>query len=145
MDEGSIQAYIARFSKVAASERKKFGIPASIILGNALLHSLAGTAEIAEAGANNHFALRCTPDWQGPQRTYAGQCYRQYENAWTSFRDHSFYITTGSFSHLRQLSDTDYKGWADALEKAGFSQEKDLGRQLVKAIQVYGLEKLDRR
>ena len=108
-------------------------------------HSRAGTADMAGPGANNHFAIPCTPDWQGPQQTYSGQCYRQYENAWTSFRDHSFYITTGPFAHLRQLSDSDYKGWAAALEKAGFSKEKNLGRQLVKVVETYGLQELGKR
>ena len=143
--EAKIRAYIQRFARVAAGEQNKFGIPASIVIANALLHSRAGTADMAGPGANNHFAIPCTPDWQGPQQTYSGQCYRQYENAWTSFRDHSFYITTGSFAHLRQLSDSDYKGWAAALEKAGFSKEKSLGRQLVKVVETYGLQELGKR
>ncbi|MCB0580888.1 MAG: glucosaminidase domain-containing protein [Phaeodactylibacter sp.] len=145
VDEGTIRAYIGRFARVAAGEQKKFGIPASIILANALLHSLAGTAEMAAPGVNNHFAIPCTPDWRGPQRTFSGQCYRQYENAWTSFRDHSFYITTGPFAPLRQLPDTDYKGWAGALEKAGFSGEKNLARQLVGVIETYGLQEAGER
>ena len=145
VDDEKIRAYIQRFDRVAVSEKKKFGIPASITIGNALLHSLAGTSDLADAGANNHFALRCSPNWQGAQRTYEAQCYRVYENAWTSFRDHSFFITTGSFAPLRQLSDTDYKGWAEALEKRNFSQEKNLARQLVRVIEMYGLQELDRR
>ncbi|MCB9286433.1 MAG: glucosaminidase domain-containing protein [Lewinellaceae bacterium] len=145
VDEGTIRAYIQRFARVAASEQKKFGIPASIIIANALLHSLAGTSEMSEPGANNHFAIPCTHDWQGPQRTFGGKCYRQYENAWTSFRDHSFYITTGAFAPLRQLSDTDYKGWAEALEKAGFSPQKNLARQLIRVIEKYRLAEMDKR
>lgn len=141
--DGVIRAYIQRFGKVAVNEQRKFGIPASIILSNALLHSLAGTTGLAEGSANNHFALPCTPDWQGPRQTFDGHCYRQYDNAWTSFRDHSFYVTTGAFSHLRSLSDTDCRGWADALEKGGFSQEKGLARQLAKVIEDYGLQELD--
>lgn len=145
VDEGKVRAYIQRFGRVAVSEQKKFGIPASITIGNALLHSLAGTTEMAGAAANNHFGLLCSSNWQGAQHTYEGQCYRVYENAWTSFRDHSFFITTGSFAPLRQLSDTDYKGWAEALEKRNFSQEKNLARQLVRVIEMYGLQELDRR
>lgn len=145
VDEARIRAYIERFGRVAVSEQEKFGIPASIVIANALLHSLAGTTELAGVGANNHFAIPCTHDWQGPQHTYSGQCYRKYENAWTSFRDHSFYITTGSYAHLRQLSATDYNGWAEALEKAGFSREKGLARQLLKVIERYGLEELGRQ
>lgn len=145
VEEGRVRSYIQRFGRVAVSERKKFGIPSSIVLGNALLHSLAGAREMAGEGVNNHFALPCTPDWQGGQYTAGGQCYRQYENAWTSFRDHSFYVTTGAFAQLRSLPETDYRGWAGALEKAGFSREKGLARQLVKVIEDYGLQEWDER
>lgn len=143
LDQDVVQAYIQRFSKVAIAERKKFGIPASIILANALLHSQAGTGNMAREG-NNHFALPCTPDWQGPTGSVSGLCYRQYENAWTSFRDHSLYITTGPFAHLRELGNNDYKGWAKALENGAFSQEKSLGRQLIRVVEDYGLAQWDR-
>jgi len=135
-----IQKYIERFDRVAISEQEKFGIPAAITLANALLHSRAGTADWAEKGINNHFALPCTPDWNGPKAKYENQCMRQYENAWTSFRDHSLYLTTGPFAHLTQLPANDAKGWAEAMEKAGFSSEPDLADQLMEVIRRYGLE-----
>ncbi|MCB9299472.1 MAG: glucosaminidase domain-containing protein [Lewinellaceae bacterium] len=142
VDKEIVQGYIKRFGKVAVAERKKFGIPASIILANALLHSQAGTREMARNG-NNQFALSCTPDWQGPSISVDGRCYRQYENAWTSFRDHSLYLTTGTFAHLQQLPNDDYKAWANALEKAVFSPEKNLARQLIRVIENYGLAQWD--
>jgi flagellum-specific peptidoglycan hydrolase FlgJ len=144
VDESVVQAYIQRFGRVAAAERKKFGIPAAIILANALLHSQAGHKAAAGPGANNHFALPCTPDWQGGSGQHEGRCYRYYENAWTSFRDHSLYLTTGRYAHFKQLSDQDYKAWARALEKEAFSTEKNLARQLVQTIEKYQLSAWDR-
>ncbi len=142
MDEAVIAAYFKRFARVAVSESNKFGIPASIILANALLLSQSGAGTLATA-QHNHFALPCTPDWEGPQAEHQGFCYRSYENAWTSFRDHSFYITTGAYGHLRKLPATNYKSWAKALEKAGFAKEKDLAKQLIQLIERYDLHKLD--
>lgn len=138
----TINAYIKRFAHVAISERKKFGIPASIIIANGMVNSFAGKRDLAQIG-NNHFALLCTEDWQGDKGTYAGKCYRHYENAWTSFRDHSFFLTTGANEGLKELGKTDYKTWAKAIGKLGYSEEKNLAKQLIKIIEEYGLDELD--
>ncbi|MCP3931584.1 MAG: hypothetical protein GY705_21065 [Bacteroidetes bacterium] len=140
--EDTKQAFIKRFSHVAVNERKKFGIPSSIILANALHQSFAGQREIAVKG-NNFFALPCTSDWQGESGTYQGSCYRHYENAWMSFRDHSLYLTSGKYSSLRQLPADDYKAWAKALAKNGFSDDRKLASKLVKIIEQYQLYALD--
>lgn len=139
MGKARIQHYIERFDKVAQSEERKFGVPAEITLANALLHSQAGTATWAERERNNHFLLPCTDDWKGKQKSYDGRCLRQYENAWTSFRDHSFYITTGTYGDLKTLSTNDIRAWAAALEDKGFSDEPELGRQLLEVIRLYDL------
>ncbi|MEQ8703934.1 MAG: glucosaminidase domain-containing protein [Phaeodactylibacter sp.] len=137
--KAQVQEYIDRFDQVAKSEERKFGIPAAIIMANALLHSQAGTAPWAEKGRNNHFLLPCTEDWKGRQKSYDSRCLRQYENAWTSFRDHSFFITTGPYSDLKTLQADDIRGWATALEAKGFSEEPALAQQLLEVIRLYGL------
>lgn len=139
-----VKAYIERFSRVAVMEQEKFGIPASIVVGNALLRSRAGKSEMAAEG-NNHFALKCTGDWQGESGKYDSQCFRHYENAWTSFRDHSLFLTTGEMGRrLGGLSGKSFKEWARALERANFSDEKEYGKQLIRVIREYQLDRFDR-
>lgn len=142
LDDAVVQSYLKRFARVAVSESEKFGIPASVILANAVLQSHAGKRDIAAAG-NNHFALACTSDWQGATEDFDGNCYRKYDNAWTSFRDNSYYMTTGRLSNLKSLKNADYKKWAKALEKADYSNEADLADQLISIIEKYELTKLD--
>ena len=142
IDEKVIESYLKRFAQVAISERKKYGVPSSIILANALYHGFAGKRDMAQQG-NNHFAIKCEGDWQGESGTYHEDCYRHYENAWTSFRDHSLYVTSGKFAHLRQLESTDYKSWARELEKADFSEFPKLEKNLIEIIEKYGLHQLD--
>lgn len=142
VDKGQVEAYIKRFDRVAGSEEKKFGIPAAVTLGNALLNSQAGTAAWAKKERNNHFLLPCTDDWKGATKSYDGRCLRQYDNAWTSFRDHSFFITTGPYTELRQLPKSDLQAWAKALESQGFSQEKDYAQQLLSVIKAYRLDEI---
>ncbi|MEM9821964.1 MAG: glucosaminidase domain-containing protein [Bacteroidota bacterium] len=143
IDELTIEGYIKRFAHVAISERKKFGIPASIILANALFHSFAGQGEMVLNG-NNHFAIPCGQGWNGGRGKYQGACYRHYENAWLSFRDHSLYITEGkAFKHLNQYGRKDYRSWARGLSRAGYSDRRDLEENLLSLIDKYNLSDFD--
>ena len=132
VSEETQMAYLKRFAHVAVSERKKYGIPSSIILANALLHSYAGNSKSANS-ANNHFDLEEN-----------GQL-AQFENAWSGFRAHSQYITTGEFSDLRKLSKTDYKSWAKGLEDLGYNQEENLAQNLLTLIDKIQLYELDEK
>jgi len=140
--EEVIQEFLKRFARVAVDERKKYGIPSSVILANALLHSQAGKRDMSLQG-HNYFALPCTADWKGEKGTYQGSCYRHYSSAWMSFRDHSLFLTTGKNSDLPALGTTDYQAWAETLEKRNFSEQKDLAAQLILLIERYELATLD--
>jgi flagellum-specific peptidoglycan hydrolase FlgJ len=144
LDEATKRAYLKRFAQVAVSERRKYGVPASLILANALRQSFAGQ-RVTTAKLNNHFGLPCTFDWSGASATVGGDCYRQYENAWVSFRDHSVFVTSGKFSELRRLSNTDYKAWANGLQRLGYPSANDnLANELLGIIEQYDLQVLDK-
>jgi flagellum-specific peptidoglycan hydrolase FlgJ len=144
MDEATQWAYLKRFKDVAIGERKKYGIPSSIIVANALRQSFAGKRELT-VKSNNHFAIPCTLDWSGTGDNYGKTCYRRYENAWLSFRDHSIFVTSGKFSKLRSLGETNYKAWAESLQTLGYpSGGENLAEELIKIIETYGLDKLDK-
>ena len=144
IEESIKHDYLKRFAKVVIEERRKFGIPSSVLLGSALLHSQAGERAIATT-ANNHFAIRCSSDWAGPISKQSDVCYRKYENAWMSFRDNSLYLSSGKFASLQSLGNKDYKAWAHKLETFGYSEFDNFAAQLIELIQLYGLDDLDRR
>lgn len=145
VDEKIKHDYMKRFARVVINERRKYGIPSSIILACGLLQSHAGQRDIAQKG-NNHFGLNCTLGWEGASGSYRGTCYRHYENAWTSFRDHSAYLTSGKFAQLTTLESTDYKSWARGLEELGYGNGMDnLEKHLITIIEEYGLQDLDKR
>ena len=133
---------LERFAKVAISEQQKYGVPASITLASALLHSHGGTRDMAAAG-NNYFALACEAN-TSDYGTYQGDCYRHFTNAWSSFRAHSEYITSGRFVDMRNLAATDYKAWAIGLERIGYGREPELASALVGIIERFRLQELDR-
>ena len=72
-----------------------------------------------------------------------GNCYRKYESAWMSFRDNSLLLTTGEYASLRSLGSTDYKAWANQLDKMGYSPLDNFAAQLIHIIEHYGLSALD--
>ena len=141
-DEAKIAAFVRRFSNVAQAEQEKFGIPASITLANAMLHGRVGLAPAAR-DHQNFFGLRCDADWHGASARVAGTCVRAYENAWTSFRDHSLYITSGRFQPMTQFAETDYRRWAAGLEELGYAGTDDLAEQLLRTIDRYQLFRFD--
>lgn len=145
LDDKLKHDYLKRFARVVINERHKFGIPSSIILACGLMNSQAGQRDIAKGG-NNHFGLKCSVGWAGESGSYQGECYRHYENAWTSFRDHSTYLTSGKFAQLTTLESTDYQSWASGLEQLGYGNNMDdLAKNLVSIIEEYGLAELDKR
>ena len=137
-----VKAFIKRFAHVAENEQIKFKIPASITLANALLQSQAGQHPVAKNN-NNNFGLMCTEDWIGPTVEWEGKCFRDYENAWTSFRDHSLFLTTGPHASLQQIGEENYKGWAKALEKINFAGQKKIANQIIHTIEKYQLYRFD--
>lgn len=143
VDEATKRAYLKRFARVAVAERDKYDIPASIILASAMFHSYAGTRDMAGKEGNNHFAIPCTDDWLDSRGYYQGECYRHFENAWTSFRSHSLYITSGKYAGMNKLGKKDYPTWAKELERKGYSDFNELADNLVKIIKEYNLHELD--
>lgn len=142
VEESTILAFIKRFAHVAENEQIKFKIPASITLANALLLSQAGQHPIAQSN-NNNFSLQCTKDWIGRTVEWQGQCFRDYENAWTSFRDHSLFLTTGPNGVLQEIGEENYKGWAKALEEINFAGQRNLADQIIRTIEKYKLYRFD--
>ena len=139
--------YIETYKDIAQSNMKKYGIPASIILGQAILESGAGTAILSEQ-ANNHFGIKCHKDWLGESVKYdddaIAECFRKYFNASDSFRDHALFLTAGSrYSSLFKLEKTDYKAWAKGLKAAGYATDAQYPTKLIGIIERFQLYKYD--
>ncbi|MGH1337805.1 MAG: glucosaminidase domain-containing protein [Aureispira sp.] len=121
------EQYITRFIDVAQGEMKKFGVPASVILGLSIIESNYGTTPLAQSG-HNYFALTCAnnPLAEGivERAVYEQTCYVHYENAWTSFRANSLRLNQTAFDGLK--AGKDYHAWAMALEAEGMVESASL-------------------
>ena len=126
LDEQKALAYIKRFSKVAASEMEKFGIPASVKMAQALLESAAGEHPRARQ-ANNHFGAPLD-----------GQ---HFNSAWENWRSHSLLLQR-EYPSLFQAG-SNYKKWARALEQSSYNQNSHYADTLVEIIEKFQLYNLD--
>jgi LysM repeat protein len=141
------EEYIAEWKDVAVKKMKEHGIPASITLAQGLLESGNGNSKLAREG-NNHFGIKCTPDWTGG-RTYhdddkKDDCFRKYKNAEQSYEDHAKFLQRNRYAFLFELKPTDYKGWAKGLKQAGYATDPAYPQKLISLIERYHLDDLDK-
>ncbi len=140
--------YVERFSKIARTEKKMYGIPASITLAQGLLESDAGGSRLS-VESNNHFGIKCRSKCRGCTcRNYTDDSrydmFRVFNSAWESYREHSKLLTSSRYKHLLNLPMTDYEGWAHGLKKAGYATDKRYAEKLIKIIEELKLYKYDR-
>ncbi len=142
-----VQQYIFQFSGIAKSEMKTYGIPASITLAQGILESGAGYGDLTSR-AKNHFGIKCH-DWEG-DRVYHDddrlqECFRKYDQASDSFRDHSLFLKDRKrYARLFTFSKKDYKSWARGLREAGYATDKKYPEKLISIIEKYKLYEFDR-
>src|SRR5262245_3590121 len=80
--------YAEKYGEMAVAEMRKFGIPASITLAQAIIESGAGKARLARH-ANNHFGVKAGNTWNGER---LGK-YRKYESVEDAYDDRSYFLT----------------------------------------------------
>jgi hypothetical protein len=143
------EEYIYKWRNIAVEHMEIYGIPASITMGQAILESGYGNGYLARV-ANNHFCIKCKGSWTGATITHAdddpNDCFRVYETAEDSFRDHADFLNSGSrYDFLFAYDADDYKNWAKGLKKAGYATAPDYADRLIGVIERYNLHLLDKR
>jgi len=138
--------YIDHFKTIAIQEMNLYGIPASITIAQGLFESGSGNGELARV-ANNHFGIKCNSEWKG--KSYYkdddnhNDCFRVYDRAEDSFRDHSEFLKRPRYAKLFQLDKNDYIGWANGLKAAGYATNPNYPQLLINIIKKYNLDQYD--
>jgi hypothetical protein len=136
-------AYITQYKAIAMKEMKRTGVPASITLAQAIVESNSGESNLAK-NHNNHFGIKCKSDWTGA-KTYQDddtkqECFRVYDAAELSFKDHSNFLKNRpNYVDLFLLDPVDDTAWAYGLKKAGYATASDYPKKLLKIIDDYEL------
>jgi flagellum-specific peptidoglycan hydrolase FlgJ len=149
-----VLTYIEEYKYVAIDEMDRSGIPASIIMAQAIVETNAGTSDLARK-SNNHFGIKCKDYWEGDtfyspddDRDASGHiipsCFRQYDSPLESYKDHSdFLMRTEHYQGLFGYDKTEYVQWAKGLQLCGYASDPDYADKLIKTIKLYGLDELD--
>ena len=141
------EQYIGTYKDFAIIEMHRSGVPASITLAQGMLESSYGNSRLATKG-NNHFGIKCKGDWTG-NTIYAdddapNECFRAYNSALESYRDHSDFLRANWRYHdLFDLQVTDYEGWAKGLRKAGYATNKAYHSIIINLVEKYKLYEYD--
>lgn len=140
----AVNAYIEKYKELAINEMIRTGVPASITLAQGILESCAGQSDLVKA-SNNHFGIKCKKDWAGKVVYHdddaKGECFRSYDCAEESFKDHSDFLKTRPhYAFLFNIDPIDYEDWAYGLKKAGYATNPVYARNLIKTINDYNLQ-----
>jgi LysM repeat protein len=142
------ESYIDRFKDIARTEMKTHGIPASIKLAQALLESGSGNSDLAMQ-ANNHFGIKCNIGWKGKSilkdDDEKDECFRVYDQAEDSFKDHSEFLKKKRYEALFKLDKMDYVSWAKGLKDAGYATNPKYPDLLIGIIERYQLQRFDEK
>lgn len=143
----SPEQYIDQYKDIAILEMKRMGVPAAITLAQGLLESESGNSDLVKK-SNNHFGIKCKSNWTGEGVTHdddsLGECFRKYETAEESFKDHSNFLKAGKhYSFLFDLDPSDYKEWAYGLKKAGYATNPKYPIILINYIEKYNLQRFN--
>ncbi|MDQ0107731.1 LysM repeat protein [Chitinophaga terrae (ex Kim and Jung 2007)] len=138
------QQYIATYRNLAIEEMRRTGVPAAIKLAQGIVETQSGNGTLC-LQSNNHFGIKCKNTWTGKTIKYdddeAQECFRVYESARDSYRDHSDFLRSNPrYAFLFQFDGDDYKSWAYGLKQAGYATNKTYPQQLIKVIEDYNLQ-----
>jgi LysM repeat protein len=140
----TIDQYVATYKNLAIAEMQRTGVPACITLAQGILETEGGNSDLLKA-SNNHFGIKCKASWTGATVFHdddaSGECFRKYNSAEESYKDHSDFLKNQDrYSYLFQLDPLDYKGWAYGLRKCGYATNPKYAQILIQYIEQYHLQ-----
>ena len=122
------ESYIEAFGPLARRIECEYGIPATIVLAQAMLESGYGNSQAARL-RNNHFGID-----HGRRR------YGSVEECYTSYA----LLLTGSarYASLFEIPLWDYNGWAHGLQRCGYAMDGRYAGKLVLLVERWIVHEL---
>ena len=119
--------YVKKYRPLADSLSSIYGVPASIILGVAILESGAGTSRNCKL-LHNHFGIVGKNDLM--KTKHIKSRYKQYVDSRASYVDFCRLMTKKKF--YKKLKDNDdYTLWVEAMGASGYSEIPEYWKQKV--------------
>lgn len=145
------QEYVDLYSEFAMEQMRKYGIPASITLAQGIIESASGGSRLAMSG-NNHFGIKATQSWIDAGGKYGlhtddrpNEKFCYYDSVADSYEHHSKFLKGNSrYDACFVLAPDDYRGWANALQRAGYASSNQYASSLISVIDKMDLTRYDR-
>jgi len=136
----SVFDYIQSYSGICLQLQDSFQVPASIMLGVAIIESGAGSSKNCKI-LNNHFGIKAGNKLQNYDGYRSG--YKYYETDSLSFIDFCHYLKRRKFYHQLK-GNFNYNAWVNAIAKSGYSAKpKQWKIKLNNTIKKYQLTVFD--
>ena len=148
---GKNQEYASQYAEYAMEQMRRYGIPASVTLAQAILESSNGQSRLA-VNENNHFGIKATPSWIANGGEYGlytddkpNEKFCRYASVGDSYEHHSQFLKENSrYAQCFTLAPDDYRGWTTAIADAGYaSASSDYARRLQSIIESNDLQQYD--
>jgi hypothetical protein len=142
--------FVRQFYPVAIAEMRRSGVPASILLAQALLASDAGMDETARE-TNNYFLRPCARETcqhehQSVESDDDVALVDTYTTLWGSFRAQSNYLVhTPPFTTLADLCVTDHRVWVKKFKQYSESNDPKYAQKIGQLIEAMNLAAFDGR
>lgn len=129
-------AYIRQYRPLSDSLSSAYGIPASIILGVAIIESGSCSSQNCKI-LNNHFGIVGRNNLSHTKKRRSR--YKQYPNSTASYIDFCRLMTRKKF-YKKLKGNLNSELWADAISKSGYSELPSVWKQrLLSTIKKYKL------
>lgn len=131
----------------AKETENKYGVPASITLGQIMLESggsYSGGLSGLAYNYNNLFGMTAGSSWTGKtvymtnKNGTDGQYYRVYDSVMDSINDHGQLLTTSRYNQYTKDAKT-VEDYAKAIKQAGYATDPDYVSKLTSIIYNYNL------
>lgn len=154
LPEFTVDSYVSKYRLVAQLESHRSGIPASIVLAQAILESGYGNSNLCQR-SKNHFGIKWNNATDGDfvysmdddydkNGKHIPSKFITYKDDIESFRHHSdFLMARTHYKSLFRYDNTDFVNWAYGLRECGYSTDRSYGVQLIQLIKRYALNIYD--
>lgn len=138
------KTFIERIAPYAMDQQIKYGIPASVIIAQAINESTYGTSELSKRG-NNYFGVKALGNYQGLTCTngISSEQYRAYRNPGESIEDHSKILLSNRYQKYLTPGTLDANQWIYALQQGGYAENPKKAQAIAREINDYNLLQYD--
>lgn len=134
-------SYIEKHKPLAIDLMREYSIPASVILGVAVIESGSGTSTLSRK-FNNHFGI-VGKNYNSIQKLGHRSHYKEYESDSASYRNFCELLKKRPY-YSKLLCNPDPKSWISAIRKSGYaSASKTWSRRVEQAIKNFDLTSID--